>query len=292
MQALNIRKNFNLAKITWFGVGGDAEFFYKPSSVEELSEFLANNNNADNVFPLGVASNLLVRDGGIDGYVIKLGKEFSQININGCQVKIGAAQLDSNCARFLAEKGLSGLEFLIGIPGTIGGNIAMNAGCYGNEISDKLIFITALHKKTGKLYKFEKKDINFAYRKNPLRDEFIFLDACFELCYEMPQKIHEKINEITQKREATQPIRSKTGGSSFKNPNGYSAWKLIDDCGLRGRILGGAMVSEKHCNFLINNGNAKASDIEKLGELIRNEVYNKKNIMLDWEIIRIGKNNE
>ena len=188
----------------------------------------------------------------------------------------------------LAEKNLSGLEFLVGIPGNIGGAIAMNAGCYGSEISDRLISVEAVHRKTGKIYNLLKSDFNFAYRTCPLKSEFFFTKAKFELEHLEGKTIKERLNEITSNRSLTQPIKERTGGSTFKNPPHKKAWELIDAAGMRGAKIGGAQVSEQHCNFLINTGSATAADIENLGDSIQKKVLEKFDTKLEWEIIRMG----
>jgi len=283
------RENVDLANTTWFRVGGPAEIIYKPEDQDDLSYFIQNLAPDIHFNILGLCSNVIVRDHGIPGVTIKLGRNFTDTKIEENFVTIGCANTDYNTARFLADNSLSGLEFLIGIPGSIGGAIAMNAGCYGSEISDHLISVQGINKKNGKIYTLSKQDLAFKYRTCGLREEFIFTSASFKLQKLQNQdRIKEKIEEITKSRTISQPIRERTGGSTFKNPDGKKAWELIDQAGLRGYRIGGAQVSEKHCNFLINTGDATAADIEDLGNFIQNKVKEKTGILLEWEIIRIG----
>lgn len=282
-----LRENVDIAKTTWFQVGGKVKYLFRPENKEDLINFLINKKDLK-VIPLGVCSNCIIRDGGINGAIIKLGRNFTNIEINKNEVTIGAGALDYNVAHFLAKNSLTGLEFYVGIPGSIGGAVAMNAGAYGNETSEFLVECEAIRISDGKYFKLTNKDLGFTYRSNSLEENFIFISAKYKLYSDSPENILRKMNIISAQREATQPIRSKTGGSTFKNPEGYKAWKLIDECGLRGFMMGSAQVSEKHCNFLINTSNAKASELEELGEYIINTVYKKKGIKLQWEIKRIG----
>ena len=282
------RRNVDLSKTTWFRVGGNAEILFKPTNAQDLSQFIQNKDTGIQCEILGLSSNVIVRDKGIEGVVIKFGRNFTDIEINNNIVSLGSANIDSNIAHLLAEKNLSGLEFLVGVPGNIGGAIATNAGCYGSEISDRLISVEAVHRKTGKIYTLLKDDFNFAYRTCSLKSEFFFTKAMFELENADGEKIKERLKEITSNRSSTQPIKERTGGSTFKNPLHKKAWELIDEAGMRGAKLGGAQVSEQHCNFLINTGNATASDIENLGDLMQKKVLEKFDTKLEWEIIRIG----
>lgn len=284
------RGNFGLAQNTWFNVGGKAEVLYKPFDINDLSFFLKNKPKNINVTILGACSNVIIRDGGIKGVVIKLGRAFTGIDINGDLVEIGCAALDFNVASFLLDKELSGLEFLIGIPGVIGGAIAMNAGCYGQEISESLIAVEAVNINNGDICKFSKNDLGFAYRTNQLSKDWVFVKALFKLQKDRQENIKARMDDIVKQRESTQPVRVKTGGSTFKNPNNceYKAWQLIDKAGLRGYQVGDAQISEKHCNFMLNLGNATARDLESLGELVIDRVYKDSGIMLEWEIKRIG----
>lgn len=283
-----IRENADLSKTNWFQVGGHTKYLFKPNSTNDLSVFLQQNDLKYDILPLGVGSNVIIRDKGFDGVVIKLGRKFTNIDIDKNFVKIGCGALDYNVAQFLASKGLSGIEFYAGIPGAIGGAVAMNAGAYGAETSEFLIKCEAVRVSDGKKFILTNKEFRFVYRGNSLSEHFIFTTAEFKLYNKSPEKIHQKITEISLNRERTQPIRSKTGGSTFKNPPGYKAWQLIDQCGLRGFSIGGAKISEKHCNFMINTGNATATDLENLGEHIIKTVYQKTGIKLEWEIKRIG----
>lgn len=282
------RRDVDLSKTTWFGVGGNAEILFKPDSAQDLSQFIQNKDPGLPFDILGLSSNVIVRDNGIEGVIIKLGRNFTSVEISDNIVSLGAANIDSNIAHLLAEKNLSGLEFLVGIPGNIGGAIATNAGCYGSEISDRLISVEAVHRKTGKIYNLLKSDFNFVYRTCPLKSEFFFTKAVFELNHMDGSKIKERLKEITSNRSSTQPIKERTGGSTFKNPPNKKAWQLIDEAGMRGAKLGGAQVSEQHCNFLINTGSASASDIESLGDLMQKKVLEKSDTKLEWEIIRMG----
>jgi len=283
------RENVIMSNTTWFKVGGPAEVIFKPENTEDLSNFIPSLDKNIPLNILGLCSNVIVRDKGIHGVTIRLGAGFTGINIDENIVTIGCASTDYNTAMFLYDHGLSGLEFLVGIPGSLGGAIAMNAGCYGSETAEYLLSVEAIHKTTGKIYNLTVKDLEMSYRHSPLKEEFIFTKASFALKnMTNKDKIKEKMDEITNSRTLSQPIKERTGGSTFKNPGGKKAWELIEESRLRGHVLGGAKVSEKHCNFLINTGTATAADIENLGNFIQKTVYNKTNIMLEWEIVRIG----
>lgn len=279
-----------LEKSTWFGVGGNADVLYKPEDIEDLSYFIKNKPKNLELIVLGVCSNVIIRDKGFRGCVIKLGRNFSNIECgDNDKIIASASALDVNVARFAAENEIGGLEFLIGIPGTIGGALAMNAGAYGTEIKDVLISAKAIDEK-GDIIELKNSDIGFGYRKNSLPKDVIFVEAEFLGKKSSKENILAKMKNISESRETTQPIRTKTGGSTFKNPPGNKkAWQLIDEAGLRGYKIGGAQVSEKHCNFLINTGNATATDIESLGEEIIKKVKEKFNITLEWEIKIIGE---
>jgi UDP-N-acetylmuramate dehydrogenase len=287
------RFNSPLANTTWFGVGGNAEIIFRPADENDLADFIRNKPVELDYMVLGVCSNVIIRDGGYKGCIIKLGRAFNNISISEDKILCGAACLDVNVARFAAESGISNLEFLVGVPGSIGGAIAMNAGAYGAEIKDILISAKAIDEK-GNLVELKNSDFGFSYRKNSLNEKLIFTSAVLQGKIGDKNEILEKMNNISKAREETQPIRSKTGGSTFKNPDpeisaGKKAWQLIDEAGLRGYKLGGAQISEKHCNFLINTGSATAKDIEDLGELARKKVFEKSGIELHWEIKRIGE---
>lgn len=288
-------RNEELAPFTWFRVGGPADVLFLPADADDLAQFLAALLPDIPVMPIGVGSNLIVRDGGVEGVVIRLaGRQFAQIEpLDGARIRAGAGALDSMLAKSAAKAGIAGLEFYAGIPGTLGGALTMNAGCYGRETKDVLVEATALDR-TGKRVTLSNADFGFTYRHNALPDGLIFLDATFQGSPDEPAAITARMNEITEKREASQPIREKTGGSTFKNPMSasgekLSAWKLNDEAGMRGHRRGGAQVSEKHANFLINTGEATAADIEGLGEEVRAAVKAKHGIELEWEIKRVGR---
>ncbi len=282
------RENFKLANVTWFNVGGCADILFKPADLEDLQFFLKNRPKDLPITILGVGSNLLVRDGGIRGVVIRLGKEFNHIEYKDELLATGAGILDINVSKFCAENSLAGLEFLSGIPGVIGAAVAMNAGAYGSEIKDFLVKVEAVDYE-GNFITLSNKDCGFYYRGNSLNNKYIFTKAYFKVEHGDKEKIINNISHIQQQRELSQPIRSRTGGSTFKNPNGYKAWELIDQSGCRGMKLKDAMISEKHCNFLINLGNASAKDLEDLGNLVREKIYQKTGIQLEWEIKIIGE---
>jgi UDP-N-acetylmuramate dehydrogenase len=276
-----------LAGITWFRVGGPAEVMFRPADRDDLAQFLAELPGDVPATVIGVGSNLLVRDGGVPGVVIRLGRGFAEITVEGERVLAGAAALDLNVARVAAEAGLAGLEFLSGIPGTIGGALRMNAGAYGREMVDIVRFAEALDP-DGVLHRLDRKKLGLDYRHSDVPENWIFLGA--ELAGERGNAgaIQKRLAEIQAKRESSQPIRSRTGGSTFANPPGNKAWELIDKAGCRGLRIGGAEVSEKHTNFLINTGTATAADIETLGETVRQRVQETTGIELHWEIRRIG----
>lgn len=280
-----------LAPFTWFRVGGAAGALFLPADEADLAALLAALAPDWPVWPLGVGSNLIVRDGGVEGLVVRLaGRAFAGMEVlEGGRIRAGAGALDGALARFAADSGLGGLEFLSGIPGTIGGALAMNAGCYGREIKDVLVSARVMDR-AGRVHGLGVADFGFVYRGNGLDEQFIFLEAILQGAPDDPASIAARMREIGAKREAAQPIREKTGGSTFRNPPGHSAWALIDAAGQRGARLGGAMVSEKHCNFLINTGAASAADIEGLGEAVRAAVLAHSGVDLQWEIKRIGKN--
>ena len=277
-----------LAPTTWFRVGGNADVLFKPADLEDLQHFLQQCPATIPVMTIGVASNLLVRDGGVEGVVIRLGGGFAEIEPTGEQICVGAAALDVNVALAAQLAGIAGLEFLTGIPGTLGGALRMNAGCYGREIKDVLVSCRALDRR-GQLHTLTPADLHLTYRHCGVPDDWIFVDAVLRGSADTPEAIAARMQDIQAKREASQPIRTRTGGSTFANPPGESAWKLIDAAGCRGLMVGGAQVSEKHCNFLINTGTASASDLENLGEQVKNRVKATSGIELRWEIRRIGR---
>ncbi len=280
-----------LDKLTWFRVGGRADMLFTPEDKEDLSQFLQLIPAEMPVMPLGVGSNLLIRDGGIEGAVIRLGKKFSRITIEGDEIIAGAGAPDIAVASAARDASLAGLEFLRGIPGTIGGAVKMNAGAYGTEISD--VFISAeVMTRTGKCHILSKDDLLFSYRHSSLGEDIICLSVRLKARPGNRAAIETRMQEIADSREESQPLRTRTGGSSFKNPDGVKAWSLIDGAGCRGLKIGGAMVSEKHCNFLINTGDATANDLETLGEEVRRRVMNNSGVDLKWEIRIVGQKDE
>ncbi|MCT4634735.1 MAG: UDP-N-acetylmuramate dehydrogenase [Rickettsiales bacterium] len=281
------RKAFELSNVTWFRVGGPADILFKPADIEDLIYFLQEKSPNIPYMVLGVGSNLLVRDGGIRGVVIRLGKEFTNITHEGNELVVGAGALDVNVSQYCLENNLEGLEFLSGVPGVIGGALAMNAGAYGQEIADHLIKLEALDSK-GNLITLTKEECGFKYRSSSLENNLIFIRALLKVNPGNHATIKGKIQNIQQQREESQPIRTKTSGSSFKNPSGHKAWQLIDQAGCRGLRIGDAMVSQKHCNFFINVGNATAKEIEELGETVRKRVFENSGVMLEWEIKIVG----
>ena len=276
-----------LKDLVWFRTGGPAEWLFRPADIDDLATFLAAKPDDLRLSVIGVGSNLLVRDGGIPGVVVRLSAAFGKVEAQGRRVRAGAAALDGAVARAAADAGISGMEFLRGVPGTIGGALKMNAGCYGREIKDIFVEATALDGR-GNIVKLTPADMQFVYRKTQVRDELIFIEAVFEGGIDDPARIRARMDELSASREASQPIKSKTGGSTFKNPPGHKAWQLIDEAGCRGLVHGGAQVSEKHTNFLINTGEASAADLEALGEEVRKRVKEKSGVALEWEIKRVG----
>jgi UDP-N-acetylmuramate dehydrogenase len=281
------REDVALARFTWFRVGGPAEVLYLPADEDDLGHFLAGLPEDVPLTIIGVASNLLIRDGGIPGVVIRLRNAFAEVARTGNGVRAGAGALDINVARFTADQGLSGLEFLSGIPGTIGGALRMNGGAYGGEMKDVLLHATAFDRH-GNRQVLAAAEMGFGYRHCAAPEDWIFLSAEMSAVPAPAEKIAGRMAEIGTARSETQPVRSRTGGSTFKNPPGRRAWELIDEAGCRGLSHGGAMVSEKHCNFLINTGTATAHDLESLGEEVRRRVLAHSGIELQWEIKRLG----
>ena len=277
-----------LAPFTWLRVGGPADVLFLPADEADLASFLAALDPATPVTPLGVGSNTLVRDGGVEGVVIRLaGRAFSRIErVGDRQLTAGAAALDAHLAREAAAAGLAGLEFYRGVPGSIGGALVMNAGCYGAETADVLVEARAVDRH-GRIVILPAAEMEFSARA--AAGDLIFTAGLFEGQPDDPASITARMDEITRRREASQPIREKTGGSTFKNPEGHSAWKLVDEAGWRGRPFGGAMFSPQHANFLINSGEATAADLEGLGEAVRADVEARSGVRLEWEIRRIGR---
>jgi UDP-N-acetylmuramate dehydrogenase len=277
-----------IGPMTWFRVGGPAEILLRPADESDLADFLRALPADIPVTVIGVGSNLLVRDGGVPGVTIRLGRGFAEVRTEGGEVHAGAGALDLNVALVAAEAGIAGLEFLSGVPGTIGGGLRMNAGAYGGEIKDALVDATAVDR-NGTIHRVPANRLGLSYRHSDAPEDWIFTGARLRGRPGQPAEIAEKMAEIKAAREASQPIRARTGGSTFANPPGHQAWRLIDEAGCRGLVRGGAMVSEKHTNFLINTGNATAADIEGLGEEVRRRVHTKFGVVLDWEIRRVGR---
>jgi UDP-N-acetylmuramate dehydrogenase len=279
--------NAPIGKQTWFGVGGPAEMLFRPADSGDLAIFLAAVPPEIPLTVIGVGSNLLVRDGGIRGLTIRVGRGCAGVTIEGDEVCVGTSALDRIVACAAAEAGIGGLEFLSGIPGSIGGSVRMNAGAYGREIKDVLVALTALDR-SGQARTIDAAGMGFSYRHSDVDQSWIFVEARLRGAFGDRFAIASRLTEIRAARAATQPVRARTGGSTFKNPPGESAWRLIDAAGCRGLVRGGAVVSEKHTNFLINTGNATAADLEGLGEEVRRRVYETSGIVLEWEIERIG----
>ena len=282
-----------LAPFTWFRVGGNADVLFIPADAEDLAEFLKALDPTAPVTVLGVGSNVIVRDGGVEGVVVRLaGRPFAGVSAEGDTVTAGAGALDSMVAKASAKAGVAGLEFYAGIPGTIGGALTMNAGCYGSETKDVLVSAWGLTR-SGERVDYALADFGYTYRHSQAPADIIWIEATYRGTPDAPDAVAARIAEITGRREQTQPIREKTGGSTFKNPPGHSSWKLVDEAGWRGRLHavtgGGAKFSELHANFMINPGDATAADIEALGEAVRADVLAKTGVALDWEIRRIGR---
>jgi UDP-N-acetylmuramate dehydrogenase len=279
--------NQPLAELTWFRVGGPAQVLFVPEDESDLGYFLASLPAGIPVTVIGLGSNLIVRDGGVAGVVIRLGRGFGQVAIDGLNVSAGAAVPDVKVARTAQEAGIAGLAFMRGIPGGIGGALRMNGGAYGGETKDVLIEARAVDRQ-GRTHVLSNAEMNYTYRHCGVPDDYIFTQGLFAGRRGDPAAIAAEMDKITESREATQPVKSRTGGSTFKNPPGHKAWQLIDAAGCRGLRSGDAQVSELHCNFLINLGNASAGDIEGLGETVRDRVRQHSGIELEWEIERIG----
>jgi UDP-N-acetylmuramate dehydrogenase len=288
-----LEASVTLAPFTWFRVGGPAEVLFQPADEADLADFLRLCPADIPILAVGVGSNLIVRDGGVPGVVIRLSpRGFGQISTDGLQVTAGAACLDASVAKKAAEAGIAGLEFYRGVPGTIGGALRMNAGCYDSETKDVLVSCVA-YDRAGQRHEFSCADMGFTYRHTTAPADLIFVSATFQGTADDPAEILARMDAITQRREQSQPIRDKTGGSTFKNPDpaqsgGRKSWQVIDAAGLRGYQIGGAQMSEKHCNFMINTGTATAKDIEALGEHVIQQVKATQGVDLHWEIKRIG----
>jgi UDP-N-acetylmuramate dehydrogenase len=278
--------NQKLGEFTWFRVGGPAQAFYMPEDENDLAYFLRNLPTDIPVTVIGAGSNLIVRDGGIRGVVIRLGRGFNEVKIEDHRVTAGTAVLDVMVARAAQTAGVGGMAFLSGIPGTIGGALRMNGGAYGGETKDICVEVKGVDRQ-GDILTFTNGEMGFAYRHCGIPDDVIFTTAVFQGRVGAAEDIAAEMTSIKKKREASQP-RNRTGGSTFKNPPGHSAWKLVDDAGCRGLTIGGAQVSELHSNFLINLGGATAADIEALGEAVRQRVKTHSGVELEWEIKRVG----
>ncbi|HEU0117539.1 MAG TPA: UDP-N-acetylmuramate dehydrogenase [Alphaproteobacteria bacterium] len=283
--------NEPLAPYTWFRVGGPAEALFKPVDEEDLAHFLGNCPADIPITVIGLASNLLVRDGGVPGVVIKLGPQFATIKVAGALITAGAGAVDLNVARTAQASGIAGMEFLCGIPGTIGGGLRMNAGAYKREFTN-IVKEAKVIDRDGKIRTLYHDQLGFSYRHSDVPADTIFLSAVLQGEEGVPDDIQDRMNEIQKSRAATQPIREKTGGSTFANPENdpekRKSWQLIEAAGCRGLKIGNAKVSEKHCNFLINTGHSNAAEIENLGEEVRKRVKAKFDVELRWEIKRIG----
>lgn len=288
-----------LSELTWLRVGGPADYLFQPADIEDLCTFMRRLPQKMAVFPMGVGSNLIVRDGGLRAVVIRLGRGFNGIEIDGDQVTAGAAALDAHVARKAADAGLD-LTFLRTIPGSIGGALRMNAGCYGTYTADHFVSAQAVTR-AGEVVTLTADDLNFRYRQSDLSPGSVLISATFAPPKAEPEALHARMEEQLAKRDETQPTKDRSAGSTFRNPVGFSstgkaddvhdlkAWKVIDDAGMRGATIGGAQMSPKHSNFLINTGAATADDLETLGEEVRKKVYASSGIRLEWEIMRVGE---
>lgn len=288
-----------LSKLTWLRVGGPADWLFQPADEADLADFLRDLPGTITVFPMGVGSNLIVRDGGLRAVVIRLGRGFNQIETDGTTVTAGAAALDAHVARKAAAVGLD-LTFLRTIPGSVGGAVRMNAGCYGSYTADHFQSARAVLR-TGEVVTLSAQDLNFRYRQTDLPEGAVLTRATFVAPTGDPDELNQRMETQLAKRDATQPTKDRSAGSTFRNPAGFSstgraddvhdlkAWKVIDDAGMRGARIGGAQMSEKHSNFLINTGTATAADLESLGEQVRKKVYDSSGITLEWEIMRVGE---
>lgn len=294
-----LTQNRDLSSLTWLRVGGAADYFFQPADEDDLCQFMRNLPSEMAVFPIGVGSNLIVRDGGLRAVVVRLGRGFNQIAIDGRHLRVGAAALDAHVARKSAEAGLD-LTFLRTIPGSIGGAVRMNAGCYGSYVKDHFIEARVVTRQ-GERLTLGADEMGFAYRQSSLPPDWIITEALFAAETGDPDALAARMATQLAKRDETQPTKELSAGSTFRNPAGFSstgraddvhdlkAWKVIEDAGLRGARLGGAQMSEKHSNFMINAGGATAADLEGLGELVRKRVFKNSGIELEWEIMRVGE---
>jgi UDP-N-acetylmuramate dehydrogenase len=283
----SIERDAPFADFIWFRCGGAAEILFRPADTDDLAQYLAALSPGTPVFPVGVGSNLIVRDGGLPGVTIRLPKRFANVSVDGTRVRAGAAAMGITVASAARDAGVAGLEFLRGIPGTVGGAVAMNAGAYGRDTAAILVEAT-LVTRTGAIETWPAARFQFSYRHAEIPAGFVVVEALFEGVAGDRAAIAAEMERIADAREASQPLRSRTGGSTFKNPPGLKAWQLVDAAGCRGLRIGGAMVSEKHTNFLLNTGDATSADIEALGEAVRARVMAKTGIVLEWEIERVG----
>lgn len=284
-----LRANADLSAVTWFRIGGPAQILFKPADEADLAYFLKNLPEDVPVFPMGLGSNLLVRDGGVPGVVVRLGPGFGKVVVeDGHKLRVGTAVPDVKVSRAAAEAGIDGLAFYRGIPGSIGGALRMNAGAHGTETKDVLVSARAVDRQ-GNIHVLSNAEMGFAYRHCSIPESFIFTEATYQGSPGEPEAILKAMDEVAEYRAANQPIKERTGGSTFRNPPGHSAWKLVDAAGLRGFRVGGAKVSDMHCNFLINDEGATGEDVERLGETIRARVKATSGIELRWEIIRLGE---
>lgn len=291
--------NRPLADLTWLRVGGPADWLFQPADVDDLADFLRDLPAGVAVFPMGVGSNLIVRDGGIRAVVIRMGRGFNHIEIDGTRVTAGVAALDAHVARKAAEAGLD-LTFLRTIPGAVGGAVRMNAGCYGRYVADVFHSARAITRE-GQVVTLTADELNFRYRQTDLPEGWVIVEATFDAPTGDPEELAARMAAQLQKRDETQPTKERTAGSTFRNPAGYSstgqaddahdlkAWKVIDDAGMRGARVGGAQMSEMHSNFMINTGGATAADLETLGEEVRKRVFQNSGITLEWEVMRVGE---
>ena len=294
-----LTEGYDLSGLTWLRVGGPADWLFLPKDTDDLEAFLISLPKGIDIFPMGVGSNLIVRDGGLRAVVIRLGRAFAGIHINGSRVTAGAAALDAQVAKKAAEAGRD-LTFLRTIPGAIGGAVRMNAGCYGSYVADHFVSAEVMLR-DGTQVTLTPDDLNFRYRQSDLPEQAVILSATFETAEGDPEVLAARMEEQLAKRDATQPTKDRTAGSTFRNPAGFSstgqaddrhdmkAWKVIDEAGLRGATKGGAQMSPKHPNFLVNTGDATAADLEGLGEEVRQRVFDHSGIRLEWEIMRVGE---
>ena len=283
----SVEHDASFAEFIWFRCGGTAETLVRPADVQDLAALLAESSPAVPVFPVGVGSNLIVRDGGLAGLTVRLPKAFAAVRIEGTRVRAGAAAMGITVASAARDAALAGLEFLRGIPGTVGGAVRMNAGAYGSEVADLLVEATVVTR-DGRVETWPAARFDFSYRHSDLPDGFVVTEAVFQAVPGDRAAIAAEMDRIAAEREASQPLRSRTGGSTFKNPPGLKAWQLVDAAGCRGLRIGGAQVSEKHTNFLLNTGDATSANIEALGEAVRARVLAHSGVSLEWEIQRVG----